>query len=77
MFWAKALTTATYLVNRCPCYATGTMMPFELLFGMVHPMTSYRFSYHCFPNLMATSHHMPDALSTLCVFIGYPVDHYA
>jgi transposase InsO family protein len=29
-FWAEALATATFLVNRRPCRATGTTTPFQL-----------------------------------------------
>jgi transposase InsO family protein len=32
-FWAEALSTATYLINRRPCRATGTTTPHELLLG--------------------------------------------
>jgi len=32
-FWAEALNTATYLLNRRPCRATGSVTPHQLLLG--------------------------------------------
>lgn len=76
VFWAEALSTATYLINRRPCRATGTTTPFALLFGVEPTYDELRvFGCHCFPNLTASSHHKLDARSTLYVFIGYPADH--
>lgn len=40
-FWAEALATATYLVNRRPCRATGTSTPFQLLFGVPPDYASF------------------------------------
>jgi hypothetical protein len=33
-FWAEALATATYLINRHTCRATASTTPYELLFGV-------------------------------------------
>ena len=75
-FWAEALSTATYIINRWPCRATNTTTPFALLFG-VEPTYDELcvFGFRCFPNLIATTNHKLDARSALCVFIGYPADH--
>jgi hypothetical protein len=47
-FWTDALNTATYVINRRPCRATGTLTQHELLLGVppnydeVHdPITLY------------------------------------
>jgi hypothetical protein len=75
-FWAEALQTATYLLNRRPCRATGAATPHELLFGVPPSYDELRvFGCRCFPNLLATSSHKLAARSTTCVFLGYPSDH--
>jgi transposase InsO family protein len=75
-FWAKALSTATYLINHRPCRATGTTTPFQLLFGIEPSYDGLRiFGCRCFPNTTATNKHKLDARSVLYVFIGYPTDH--
>jgi len=75
-FWAEALATATHLINRRPCRATGTTTPYELLFGTPPSYDALRvFGYRCFPNTIATSSHKLAAHSTSCIFIGYPTDH--
>jgi len=75
-FWSEALTTATHLINRRPCRATGTTTPYELLFGTPPSYDALHvFGYRCFPNTIATSSHKLAARSTPCIFIGYPADH--
>jgi len=65
-YWAEALNTATYLLNRRPCRATNTLTPHELLLGTPPHYDELRvFGCLCFPNLSATT---PHKLS-LCV--GY------
>lgn len=75
-FWAEALATATYLINRRPCRATGSATPYALLFGVPPSYDELRvFGCRCFPNTIATSSHKLAARSIPCVFIGYPADH--
>jgi histone deacetylase 1/2 len=75
-FWAEALATAVYLINRRPCRATGTATAYALLFGVPPTYAELRvFGCRCFPNLIATSPHKLAARSTPCIFIGYPADH--
>jgi histone deacetylase 1/2 len=75
-FWAEPIVTATYLVNRLLCRATGTTTPFELLFGVPPDYSDPRvFGCLCYPNLTATTLHKLAPRSTACVFIGYPSDH--
>jgi histone deacetylase 1/2 len=75
-FWAEALTTATYLINRRPCRATGTATPFELLFGAPPDYDALRvFGCLCYPNLTATAPHKLAPRSIACIHLGYPSDH--
>jgi histone deacetylase 1/2 len=75
-FWAEALNTATYLINRRPCRATGTVTPYQLLLGVPPCYDDLRtFGCLCYPNVTATTAHKLAPRSTACVFIGYPVDH--
>ncbi|WVZ85642.1 hypothetical protein U9M48_032542, partial [Paspalum notatum var. saurae] len=75
-FWAEALVTATYLINRRPCRATGTTTPHELLLGAPPRYDELRvFGCRCYPNTTATASHKLSPHSTPCVFIGYPTDH--
>jgi histone deacetylase 1/2 len=75
-FWAEALGTTMYLVNRRPCHATGSLTPYQPLFGIAPTYDELRvFGCHCFPNLTSTSRHKLDHRSTPCIFIGYPADH--
>jgi len=75
-FWAKALATATYLINRRPCRATASATPHSLLFGVPPSYDELRvFGCRCYPNMLATSAHKLAPRSATCVFIGYPADH--
>lgn len=75
-FWAEALATETYLINRRPCHATGTITPYQLLLGITPNYGKLRVSgCCCYPNISATAQHKLDCRSTPCIFIGYPADH--
>ena len=75
-FWAEALATATYLLNRRPCRATGTATPHEFLFGTPPTYAHLRvFGSLCYPNQSATAANKLCARSVPCVFLGYPSDH--
>ena len=57
-FWAEALATATYLINRRPCRVTGAATPYTMLFGVAPSYNELRvFGCLCFPNMIATSPH--------------------
>ena len=72
-FWAEALNTASYLLNRRPCH---TSTPHELLLGVAPDYSVLRvFGCLCYPNTAATARHKLDARSAACVFLGYPSDH--
>ncbi|XP_039824716.1 uncharacterized protein LOC120686567 [Panicum virgatum] len=75
-FWAEALSTATFLVNRRPCRATGERTPHELLLGVAPDYTKLRvFGSLCYPNLTATTPNKLSPCSVPCVFLDYPTDH--
>ncbi|KAF8723025.1 hypothetical protein HU200_022172 [Digitaria exilis] len=75
-FWAEAPQTATYLLNRRPCRATGTTTPHQLLLGVPPTYDDLRvFGCLCYPNTTATSAHKLSPRSMACVFLGYPPDH--
>jgi hypothetical protein len=49
-FWAEALNTATYLINRRPCRATGPVTPHHLLLGVPPRYDELRvFGRLCYP----------------------------
>jgi histone deacetylase 1/2 len=75
-FWAEALSTATYLLDRRLCKTIGTVTPFQLLLGTPPSYSDLRvFGYLCFPNLSATAPNKLSARSAPCAFLGYPPDH--
>ena len=75
-YWVEALHTATYLLNRQPSKTLNFATPFFALYG-VHPSYSHLrvFGCKCYPNLSATAPHKLAPRSTLCVFLGYPLEH--
>lgn len=57
-FLSDVLATATYLINCHPCQATGSMMPYVLLFGTTPSYNELHvFSCHRFHNTIATTSH--------------------
>ena len=75
-YWAEALATATYLLNRRPSSAVQNGIPFSLLYGLPPDYSHLRvFGCLCYPNMIATSRHKLAPRSTACVFLGYPSSH--
>ena len=75
-YWAEALATATYLLNRRPCTSTQNSTPYELLYHKAPDYAHLRiFGCLCYPNLSATAPHKLAPRSTACVFLGYPSSH--
>jgi hypothetical protein len=73
-FWVVVLKTATYLINRCPCRATGPVTPHQLLLGVPPQYDDLRvFGCLCYPNMTATTAHKLSPCSTVRVFLGSPV----
>jgi hypothetical protein len=75
-YWAEALTTATYLLNRLPTKTVAHRTPYFALFG-IHPSYDHLrvFRCACYPNLASTAPHKLAPRSTRCVFLGYSPDH--
>jgi hypothetical protein len=75
-YWAKALTTATYLLNCLPTKTVAHRTPYFALFG-IHPSYDHLrvFGCACYPNLASTAPHKLAPRSTRCVFLGYSPDH--
>ena len=75
-YWAEALATATYLLNRRPCSAVQNNIPYQLLYSQP-PEYSHLcvFGCLCYPNLSATARHKLAPRSAACVFLGYPSSH--
>jgi hypothetical protein len=75
-FWAEALHTSTYLLNRLPSTACSVPTPHQALFGSPPHYDHLRvFGCACYPNTAATVPHKLAPRSTLCVFLGYSPDH--
>jgi hypothetical protein len=57
-FWAEALATAAYLLNRRPCKITSLISPFQSLYGVPPEYAHLRvFGCLCYPNMMAIAPH--------------------
>ena len=75
-YWAEALATATYLLNRRPYSAVRHTIPYTLLHNKPSKYFHLRvFGCLCYPNLTATARHKLSPRSTACVFLGYPSSH--
>ena len=75
-FWAEALATATYLLNRRPSKAIRSLIPYTRLHDRSPPYDSLRvFGCLCYPNLASTAKHKLRPRSLPCVFLGYPSQH--
>jgi histone deacetylase 1/2 len=75
-YWAEALATATYLLNRRPSSAIQNSVPYELLHHQPPDYAHLRvFGCLCYPNMTATAKHKLAPRSTACVFLGYPSSH--
>lgn len=70
-FWAEALHTATYLLNRLPTMAISAPTPHLALFG-TPPSYDHlcAFECACYTNLSATDPHKLAPRSSFCAFLG-------
>ncbi|BAF23229.2 Os08g0236200 [Oryza sativa Japonica Group] len=75
-YWAEALATATYLLNRRPSTSVRNSIPYQLLHNKLPDYSNLRvFGCLCYPNLSATTPHKLSPRSAPCVFLGYPASH--
>lgn len=62
-FWAKALSTATHLINRRPCQSSGSSMPFQRLLG-APPTFDHLLCLWLFMLSQSSSNHSPQTRPT-------------
>ena len=74
-YWGEAITTATYIMNRCPTKSVKNKVPQEAQMGMNHSVSHLKF-FGC-----VAYAHMPDELrkkldkkGQKCIFVGYSKD---
>jgi len=71
-FWAEAVTTATYVRNRCPAVALGNTTPYEALFNRKPNVNYFRtFGCICYPHIPKDERSKLDDKAKCCVFLGY------
>lgn len=75
VFWAEAITTATYLVNLSFYSATSYKTPFEM-WHKQNPDYPYFRMYGCdaYAHVFRESRTKPDPKATKCIFLGYQCD---
>jgi hypothetical protein len=75
-YWAEALHTATYLLNRFPSKAVSHPTPHFALYGTTPSYDHLRvFDCACYPNTSATAPNKLFPRSTRCLFLGYSPGH--
>ncbi|KAM1873468.1 hypothetical protein ACFX13_007300 [Malus domestica] len=75
-YWAEAMHTVVYLLNRLPSKVLGFMSPYQKLF-LKEPDYSFlkTFGCACFPYLRPYNNNKLQFRSTKCVFLGYSLNH--
>lgn len=75
-YWAEALATTCYLLNRCPSSSIHNEVPYTRLHRK-SPAYDHLHVFGClsYPNLHATSAHKLAPCSTVCVLLGYLTAH--
>ena len=74
IFWAEAIHTAAYVINRIPTSHNSSLSPFEKLFGKVPDYACLRiFGSTCFVLRPHVERDKLSLKSALCVFLGYGV----
>ncbi|CAL9021568.1 unnamed protein product [Prunus brigantina] len=71
-FWAEAVNTAVYVLNRCPTKALEKKTPFEAYSGRKPGIKHLRvFGSLCYAQIPKQQRQKLDQTSTRCVFLGY------
>jgi hypothetical protein len=73
LFWADAVLTATYLLNRMPCRVLKGKSPFEILFADKSPFSVPLKVFGCvsFVHNLNPSRDKLDPRAHKCIFLGY------
>ena len=71
-FWAEAVHTVVYLLNRCPTKALNKMTPFEAYSGRKPGIAHLKiFGSLCYVHVPANIRHKLESNSHKCIFVGY------
>lgn len=71
-FWAEAVSTATYILNRIPCRASGKKTPEELRSNKTPNLSSMRvFGCRAMVHVPDANRRKLDDKSTECIFLGF------
>jgi hypothetical protein len=75
-FWAKPVSTATYLINIQPSLTLQSGIPFELLYSKTPDYSNlHLFDCVCYVLLAPYERSKLTAQSIECVFLGYITEH--
>jgi len=72
-FWAEAIYTSVYLLNRCPTKAVENKTPFEAWSGGWKPSVNHLriFGSICYAHVPREMRHKLEEKGEKCVFVGY------
>ena len=74
-FWGEAITTATYILNRCPTKALVDRTPFEAYYGYKPKVNHFRIFGSVAYALIPAQHRTKlDDKSVKCIFVGYSIE---
>ncbi|KAI5313872.1 hypothetical protein L3X38_043048 [Prunus dulcis] len=75
-YWAEAMHTIVYLINRLPSKVLGLQSPCQILLHKEPNFTFLKiFGCACFPHLRPYNTNKLHLRSVKCVFLGYSLDH--
>ncbi|KAM1689141.1 hypothetical protein EV2_037740 [Malus domestica] len=71
-FWAEAVNTAVYILNRCPTKVLNKKTPFEAYSGRKPGVKHLKvFGSLCYAQVPSQMRQKLDATSVMCIFLGY------
>jgi hypothetical protein len=74
-FWADAVSTTVYLINRCPTTDVHSITPKEAWSGRKLDLSHLRiFGCVCYAHIPDELRTKLDVKSEKCIFVGYPLD---